>query len=56
MQTHINMTGKNYTKVGIIKIEGANKIEKKYIDIISIYFKYNIFRYNSYALNKNSKN
>ena len=56
MQTHINMTGKNYMKVGIIKIERENKIEKKYIDIISIYFKYNIFRYNSYALNKNSKN
>ena len=27
MQMLINMTGKNYMKVGIIKIEGANKKE-----------------------------
>ena len=56
MQTHINMTGKNYMKVGTIKIERANKIEKNYIDIIRIYFRYDIFIYNSYTLNKNSKN
>ena len=37
MQMLINMTGKNYTKVGTIKIERANKIEKNYIDIIRIY-------------------
>ena len=28
MQTHINMTGKNYTKAGIIK-RGGKKMKKK---------------------------